>query len=582
MANQTSFLGATTGAVSGGVDTNPSRVSRLQASRRATFVSGFLVLAAVLVAFSLRIAHLGYQCLRGDEAFSVMVSRWNLGNLFNLLATTEPHPPLYYTFLHYWMSIAGDSEFSLRFPSVFFGVLLVPVTFSMGRCLEKPPGWIQTGSPGKRIDAEVKRSWKKGVAPATPTLISGVDRGSREFAGRPLGRPVALHTESANGSRRLCLSASMLAMWIVAVNPLLLWHSQDVRSYSMLAFFSSASVLLSTRGLSTWRERCAYVLVTYAAMLTHYSAFYVVLAENLAALVLIALYAKKEVAATVFRWLAGQLTLAVAYLPWVLWAIKPITTHAADWMHPIGLAEFLERTLVAVGAGTTVEPESRLLVLVAMSLVLCFAAGGIVLARSSRERLPIAVGGFYFVAPALILFAFASQRPMFDERHLVILVTAFAILASFGIVMLTRRLWLSLPISIILIGSLAVLSLGNYFFNPAFNKSANWRSLTAEIRRQEQSGDYILINLPDPTFAYYYRGPIPVGLLPLRVPVDRLETEQELTKLVSTYHRIWLVPSPSASYDADGLVEKWLTDHTHKVGEASFGGARLALYSVDG
>lgn len=65
-----------------------------------------------------------------DEAlsysFATSQSAWDI--LF-VLPRVDPHPPLYYLVLHYWIKLAGGSEFSLRFPSVVFGAAAVPVLY---------------------------------------------------------------------------------------------------------------------------------------------------------------------------------------------------------------------------------------------------------------------------------------------------------------------------------------------------------------------------------------------------------------------------------------------------------------------
>ena len=47
----------------------------------------------------------------------------------------DPQPPLHYWLLWGWSRLNGDSEFALRFPSVFFSTLLVPLMYQVGRKL---------------------------------------------------------------------------------------------------------------------------------------------------------------------------------------------------------------------------------------------------------------------------------------------------------------------------------------------------------------------------------------------------------------------------------------------------------------
>jgi hypothetical protein len=81
--------------------------------------------AIVLLAFGIRLYHLGDQGLEFDEAFSVQAAFRSLPDIITLLTTQEPHPPLFYSFLHLWYPVAGTTEFALRFPTVLANVLTV-------------------------------------------------------------------------------------------------------------------------------------------------------------------------------------------------------------------------------------------------------------------------------------------------------------------------------------------------------------------------------------------------------------------------------------------------------------------------
>ena len=97
----------------------------------------YLIILIFLLGLVLRIYDLDNESLWYDEAFSVSIS--NLGPLkiietvFNL--GIEGNPPLYYLILHYWMMAFGDSEFSLRFMSVLFGLASILAVYALGKLL---------------------------------------------------------------------------------------------------------------------------------------------------------------------------------------------------------------------------------------------------------------------------------------------------------------------------------------------------------------------------------------------------------------------------------------------------------------
>jgi mannosyltransferase len=63
-----------------------------------------------------------------DEAFSALLPRYDFKEMI-YRAGLDVHPPLYYILLKGWDALFGDSLFSLRFFSVFFGILAVIIFF---------------------------------------------------------------------------------------------------------------------------------------------------------------------------------------------------------------------------------------------------------------------------------------------------------------------------------------------------------------------------------------------------------------------------------------------------------------------
>ncbi|MBI4786384.1 MAG: glycosyltransferase family 39 protein [Chloroflexi bacterium] len=92
------------------------------------------LLVIILAAFALRVFRLDFQSLWYDEAFSVYLAQFALGDITARTAA-DIQPPLYYYLLHFWISIAGDSEFAVRFFSLFFGVLTIPLMYVTARRL---------------------------------------------------------------------------------------------------------------------------------------------------------------------------------------------------------------------------------------------------------------------------------------------------------------------------------------------------------------------------------------------------------------------------------------------------------------
>ena len=96
----------------------------------------WLGVALILLGFGLRVYRLGYQELRGDEAFSYLQVQHPLVEIGpRLLQGGDPHPPLHYWLLRVWVGPAGDSEFAMRYASLVPSVLLLPLL--LARAVER-------------------------------------------------------------------------------------------------------------------------------------------------------------------------------------------------------------------------------------------------------------------------------------------------------------------------------------------------------------------------------------------------------------------------------------------------------------
>ncbi|MBN1428001.1 MAG: glycosyltransferase family 39 protein [Anaerolineae bacterium] len=84
-----------------------------------------------LLGFGLRLYLLGDKNVWWDEGYSVWLIRMPMANMLETTAY-DTHPPLYFILLRWWVSLLGDGEFVLRYPSLLVGVLTLPVVYRLG------------------------------------------------------------------------------------------------------------------------------------------------------------------------------------------------------------------------------------------------------------------------------------------------------------------------------------------------------------------------------------------------------------------------------------------------------------------
>lgn len=493
-----------------------------------------------LLAFALRVYRLDFISLRGDEAFTVLFVQRTWEGLWRGISTIEPNPPLLYLALRGWIALVGASEFAARYFSVCFGVLCVPLLYRLTREMLRVP-----------------------------------------YAAR----------------------AALLAAALLALNPYQVWHSQDVRNYTLwpclsllaLVFLwrwwkrevaSSKSQVQSSKvenvcGSGVFGPLSLYVLATLASLYTHYYDTFILAAVNV---FVFAFTLSERRGGTLARWVSAQGVIALLYAPWVLFGTNRITTYGEGSAESgVSLLEVFSRTLSSFVLGDTLPNEFKTW----LWLPLAFALGAIML-RHARQDRPSAVFLLLWIAiPTFAQYLVSLGRPLFLERYLNAIAPAYYLvfalgltqLAGFGPWALRSRLYVSrfaYAVGLIFFVAMSAYALGNYYFEPAYAKAPNWRALMQYIKDHREPGDFVIQNFTEAA-PIYYRGDLPV----LTVPRDFWATpadEEFLRQLNDTYRRIWFIPASPNWWDPDQFVEKFLARTNERIAETPLDIFRLQLY----
>lgn len=558
-----------------------------------------LVLLIILGAFALRAYRLDFFSLRGDESFTVLFVQKPLAQMWHETLTIEPNPPLLYFLLRGWISLAGESEFVTRFFSLFFGVLCVPLAYRLARSV----------SPSSFRFASLVPSPPRGVNPSVPNIH------------------VMAHHPSANERAE---QVARVAALLVAINPYQIWHSQDVRNYTLWPALSLLALLFFWRWYKTGggssatpRSRTVgetvalffFVIAELAALYAHYYEAFLLLALNL--FVLATLWRDRP---KIVRWLGAQLVLALVYLPYPLVLSNRVSSYGeGSGRQGVALWDVARETFSAFVLGDTLDENLRAWLWI--PLAIGALAGLVYLFRSGGKR------GLFFLlyagVPTLAVFALNTIRPLYLERYLNGIAPAYYILLAFGIVALTSRLSLftsrlslcmsrpisrvstvsslisrfSLPISrpsffvlrrssslllLPLLAALALtayLALANYWTNPAYAKAPDWRGLANIIHTNSQRGDIIVQNFPETSLVYYDKSKLPLVVYPETFLPDGA-TDRALNALNANKQRVWFIPAAPDFWDPEQFVETWLDHRDDLLKEWQVGDLRLRLYGT--
>jgi uncharacterized membrane protein len=92
------------------------------------------LIVALLIGTGLRWFQIGSRSFWYDEAFSGLIARLSLAQIWNNVVVASIHPPGYYLLLHLWLAV-GQSEAMIRTLSALFSLGAILLIYGLGRWL---------------------------------------------------------------------------------------------------------------------------------------------------------------------------------------------------------------------------------------------------------------------------------------------------------------------------------------------------------------------------------------------------------------------------------------------------------------
>jgi len=483
------------------------------------------ILAVILLAFALRVFRLGAQELRGDEAFGYFFSLRPVSDMIRATLTLgEPHPVGSYLIEKGWLSLAGHSEFALRFISAWFGTLAVGIVYRLGRRLGLPRGTAGVGA----------------LLLATSPYAIWHSQDARMYT----------------MSLALTAASTWLAMEMTARPRHSLWLAYALVSWSTLQVHYFAGFVLVAQNVFVFGR--AWLRPQHRGEIPRWAT---------AQLAIAALYAP-------WLWLARD-TIAhyggngdspgLVQALWRAFSVFAVGETVPTGRRPLyallGGVLALGGALRLIQAGGVKRDAAWLL-----ALYLVIPVGITWLSARSRpifnERYLIAATPPFYL---LVAAAVSTRAPSSKQAR-----TLRTIGQASGLLIL----------AIMTLGALG--SLGRYYTAPAYSKTIGWRALAETIQRWTIGvpADRVRIaqNFPDPTLWYYYRGPIEHVVLPPAAH-DADGADQEVAELIAQGVGWVILPvQPSPLWDDAGIAQAALARAYARVLERQVGVWPLQLY----
>jgi mannosyltransferase len=514
----------------------------------------FWLFVALALGFALRVYALGAQSLWNDEGNSVALAPLSLEAIANA-AAHDIHPPLYYFLLHFWVPLAGNTEYAIRFLSVIAGLLVVAVTFRFAYLF---------------FDEEI------AIVAAFLSAFSAFQ---------------VYYSQEAR-----------MYIWVT------LWSLVSVLAMAVMLKRNDARVVPAdetptppaprrTRPASRTTRSYAwlvYIVATIAALYTQYFAASMLPAENAEfALWLFLAWRDKRanMGHSIVFWLAAQAIVVLAIAPWYL----SVRDQLAAWpaiSDSIDLPTLLWRVLNVFSVGTTLDAATSLPIAAAFG-VLLFAS--IRWTRDAQTDFAAGALGLALISPIGVMYAISVSRPAYNPKFLLLATPAFFILAARGMARIYPGLFLrqryaagkrsSLRWFYFLVGVLVAVgfvpSLRNYYFNPAYARD-DYRSIVQFVDAIARPGDGLLVDAPGQidVVRYYLRGDPQLFLLPRMRPPDPTATHADVDDMLAKAQRLFAIYYATEQSDPQSLVETQLAQNAFKARDEWHGNVRLAVYGV--
>jgi mannosyltransferase len=319
---------------------------------------------------------------------------------------------------------------------------------------------------------------------------------------------------------------------IVAVEPMLVWYSQDARAYALLVLLSAAALLffLRARRGGASRDLAWWAVFSALALAAHYFAFFPLAIE--AAWLLLAARPPKPRSAVGYPYMAGQThsgagfgatIAAVGGVALAGLALAPIALHQAqgknnNWIATFGMAGRLRETAISFFVG-----EAGLLKHALIPMALYAAAVGLLLLRGgAREKRGAALAATIGLGTIALALAFAAAGQDFVlERNLLPALIPLALVGAAGIAA-PRAGRLGVGVGVALVAYLLAFCVYSDF-RPTLQRD-DWRTVAREIGPPRGPRAILVWEQGDEPLAFYVgagetrvkwkqwrHGPIPVS-----------------------------------------------------------------------
>jgi 4-amino-4-deoxy-L-arabinose transferase-like glycosyltransferase len=523
------------------------------------------IIVVLLLAFALRLYHLDFQSLEGDEGISLQRSSQPLAQMMERMPVE--HVPGYFVLLWGWLRVTGEQDFALRFLSVWPSVLAVALLYR----------------------------WSASMGRPVTGLIAALLLATNSFQ--------IWYAQQARMYSWL-LMTSLLSFWS-------LWRivkTSDIRNASFRAQRGIPSAVVAegegdslvypvagaaregqTRrndGIAHLGVDILYILSTAVTVYLHYFGFLIPLAQSVFMAIWTLTIGSWRITR---RWIVNGALIFLLFLPWLGNTITFLGFQG--WREPLDpwQVPWMMHRAYSVGFPMP-QPWQEWLPWLYLGLALL---GLLVWWRQNRAAWLLVTTATF--VPFVLIFLAVLRNPDFHERYSMFLAAPWLLLiaAGFGVLLpngqteqrqiLPRWLAVSLP-ALLIVALVAAngLALNRLYFDTTLHK-ADYRGSAFRIHDNELAGDVVLVDGPNPelVFNHYYQdtygGQASVYDLRPLADEDDDKISETLQEDTAGANRAWEV----LYFRSPGPIQFWLATHGWSSAPTDHNGIRVVLYGLD-
>jgi 4-amino-4-deoxy-L-arabinose transferase-like glycosyltransferase len=562
------------------------------------------LLACVAFGLAIRLAAIDFQSLWRDEVDAIRFGQsltdqigaalagGGLGGMIEQVRQTLTQPgfngPAYFIALHGWTRLAGIGEFALRFFSAFFGVLAIPLTYTLARRLLRAThfrsashvslvaAWLVTVSPYFVWYSQEAKMYTEVTALALLAIYAlcrAIDAREKLHL-RALHRksPVKCRVVRMRNGRRQRQRQANLAPYRYRA------RQQPSTTHTPLS--------------QSWRWWVTLIVATTLAMYSHILAALLIGVE--AALFLVWRSRAKQ------HWRGGLIALAaltLPYLPLVGWQLQLAFTPGSQGFAFYTFGE-IARVLVAGFTHGVIPFESALSRLgiqlsqgtldqalnpsgFGMWLTSALALLGALMWKDARDRSRRIGLATWVILPVAIIALISLNRPVFTDRYLIWIGPALYLLVALGIVEVWE--WRK-TIGVVALTLVTAIALVGVYAQSTTPFKSDFRSAARYVEAHRMDDEAMLFQIPYGryTFDYYFAPPFraidgPYTNWPER---NAASFDVEIAQSLEGQPAVWLIATEVEMWDNRRVLDDWLQRHGRATDRAEFMRVTVVRYEL--